>query len=83
LVQKQVKFWGYPTMSVYITYWEYATGKIAWPEYLNRFDNAGRNYVVAKYLNERLAPEDQIYVWGLTSTIYNLTKRLPTGVNIS
>lgn len=79
LVQKQVNFWGYPTISVYATYWEYATGKITWPQYLSRFDNAPRNYAVAKYLNQRLAQEDQIYVWGTDPTIYNLTKRLPTG----
>ena len=79
LVQKQVKFWGYPTLSVYKTYWEYTTKKITWPEYLSRFDNAPRNYAAAKYLNERLGTKDQIYVWGTDPTIYNLTKRLPTG----
>ena len=79
LVQKQVNFWAYPTISVYTTYWEYAMRKITWPQYLSRFDNAPRNYAVAKYLNQRLAQEDQIYVWGTDPTIYNLTKRLPTG----
>ncbi|MEI8232189.1 MAG: hypothetical protein WCG44_00420 [bacterium] len=79
LVEIQIKFWGYPTISVYKTYWEYVTKKITWDEYLTRFDNAPRNYAIAKYLNERLSPEDQIYVWGTDATVYNLTNRLPTG----
>lgn len=79
LVQKNIKFWGYPTLSVYKTYWEYATKKISWSEYLARFDNAPANYEVAKYLNEHLASNSQIFVWGTDATIYNLTNRLPTG----
>lgn len=79
LVQMQIKFWGYPTVSVYKNYWEYVTKKIGWNEYLTRFDNAPRNYEAAKYLNERLAPNDQIFVWGTDCTIYNLTNKLPTG----
>jgi len=79
LVQKQIKFWGYPTLSVYKTYFEYVTNKITWDQYLNRFDNAERNYKLAKYLNERLQESDQIYIWGTDPTVYNLTNRLPTG----
>jgi hypothetical protein len=78
-VQMKIKFWGYPTLSVYKNYFQYVTNKISWDEYLTRFDNAPRNYAVAKYLNERLTPEQQIYAWGTDSTIYNLTNRLPTG----
>lgn len=79
LVQNQIKFWAYPTVSVYKTYLDYELGKIGWDEYLGRFDNATRNYQVAKYLNERLVESDKIYVWGTDPTIYNLTKKLPTG----
>lgn len=79
MVQKQVKFWGYPTLSVYQTYWEYVTKQITWEQYLKRFDNAPRNYAVAQYLNERLLPNEKIYVWGTDPTIYNLTNRLPSG----
>jgi hypothetical protein len=79
LTQKQINFWAYPTLSVYQTYWRYHTGKLSWSEYLTHFDNATRNYAVAKYLNERLATDDTIYVWGTDPTIYNLTDRLPTG----
>lgn len=79
VAENQVKFWGYPTVGVYKTYWEYITKKITWPEYLRCFDNAVRNYEVGKYLNERLGEKDQIYIWGTDPTIYNLTKRLPAG----
>jgi hypothetical protein len=79
LVQKQVNFWGYPTMSVYRTYWEYVTKQIGWDEYLERFDNAGKNYKIARYLNERLLEGEKIYVWGTDPTVYNLTNRLPSG----
>lgn len=79
LVQKQIKFWGYPTVSIYKNHFEYATNKISWNEYLTKFDNAPRNYEVADYLNDRLGEDDKIYIWGTDATIYNLTNRLPTG----
>lgn len=79
LTQWQIKFWGYPTGSVYKNYFEYVTKRIDWTTYLSRFDNAPRNYAVASYLNERLGSRDTIYVWGTDPTIYNLTNRLPTG----
>ncbi len=79
LTEYQIKFWGYPTISVYKTYWQYVTGQISWNSYLSRFDNASRNYEIAGYLNERLTEKDQIFNWGTDSTIYNLTNRLPSG----
>ncbi|MFZ2199291.1 MAG: hypothetical protein WAV40_00690 [Microgenomates group bacterium] len=79
LVESQIKFWGYPTISVYKTYLQYVSGKISWNSYLSRFDNASRNYEIAKYLNERLTEKDQIFNWGTDCTIYNLTNRLPSG----
>ena len=79
MVQMQIKFWGYPTLSVYKTYIEYVSRRITWTEYLNRFDNAPRNYETARYLNERLTSEDKIYIWGSDPTIYNLTNKLPSG----
>lgn len=79
LVQKQIKFWAYTTVPVYQAYWQYVTNQITWDQYLTKFDTAPRNYAVAKYLNERLTDEDNIYIWGSDSTIYNLTDRLPTG----
>ncbi len=79
VTQIKINFWGYPTISVYKTYWEYVTKKIGWEEYLTRFDNAPRNYEIAQYLNERLVDDDEIYIWGTDPTVYNLTNRLPSG----
>lgn len=79
LMQWQIKFWGYPTISVYRDFWQYMSRQISWEDYRNRFDNTKRNYAVASYLNQRLTASDQIYVWGSDPTIYNLTNRLPTG----
>ncbi len=79
LVQRQIKFGAYPTVSVYRNYFEYVTRQITWEEYMQRFDNAKRNYEIAQYLNERLSEDDLIYIWGTDPTIYNLTNRLPSG----
>ena len=54
-------------------------GNISVKAYQDEFDNTQRNYTLAKYLNAHLTERDQIYVWGTDPTIYNLTKRLPTG----
>ncbi len=78
-IQRTINFWGYPTVNVYTTYFEYVTKKISWDEYLDRFDNAKRNYAIAQYLNERLEESEKIYIWGTDPTVYNLTNRLPTG----
>ena len=79
MMQRQIKFWGYPSLDVYQTFWQYAKRQIASEDYLARFDNTKRNYVIAQYLNERLSPTAQIYIWGSDATIYNLTERLPAG----
>lgn len=79
LTQTQLKFGAYPTGSLYGNFINYMTGKISKDEYYAKFDNTGRNYKIAKYLNERLLDEDTIYVWGTDPTIYNLTNRIPTG----
>ncbi len=79
LTQWQIKFWGYPTISVYKNYYDYVMKKIDWNQYLSKFDNATRNYEAARYLNARLAEHDQIYVWGTDPTLYLRTNRLPPG----
>lgn len=79
LAQRQIKFGAYPTLSVYNNFVQYATGKISWQNYLERFDNARRNYAVADYLRERMGGSDSLYIWGTDPTIYNLTGKLPAG----
>lgn len=77
--QMKVKFWGYASLPLYQNFVRFMDGEYDREEYLVKFDNAKRNYEIAKYLNERLVKEDQIYVWGTDPTVYNLTHRLPTG----
>lgn len=79
MTQLSVKFLGYQTLPVYQNFVSYMAGKISKEEYYGKFDNARRNYVIANYLDERLLPEEKIYVWGSDPTIYNLTRRLPSG----
>ena len=79
VTQQNVKFWGYPTLNVYRDFLEMTTGRISKIQYRERFDNTKRNYLIASYLNERLSPSDEIFVWGSDPTVYNLTRRLPTG----
>lgn len=79
MTQRDVSFWGYPTVGVYRDFWQLVTKKMSREKYFDRFDNTSRNYQIGKYLNEHLLAEDKIYVWGSDPTIYNLTNRLPTG----
>lgn len=79
LTQQKVGFWGYPTLSVYQNFYKYMNGEMTKTEYQNTFDNADRNYALAGFLNSRLLPKDEIFVWGSDPTVYNLTQRLPTG----
>ena len=48
MMQRQIKFWGYPSLDVYQTFWQYAKRQIASEDYLARFDNTKRNYVIAQ-----------------------------------
>ncbi len=79
LMQVQIKFWGYQTISIYRDFWQYTTGKINKSDYYLRFDNVKRNYAIAEYLKERLGDDEKIFIWGSDPTVYNLTDRLPTG----
>jgi hypothetical protein len=75
VVQQQIKFWGYPTLSVYQNFGKYVKGEISKEEYRNTFSSAKRNYAVAEYLKSRMREEDQIFIWGNDMTVYNLTKK--------
>lgn len=79
MTQRDVKFWAYESKSLYSNYWQLITKKISREEYQNRFDNAERNYKIAKYITERIGKEERIYVWGSDPTIYNLTQKVPSG----
>ncbi len=79
VTNRQIGFWGYPNLPIYRDFYEYTKRDISKQQYFYRFDGARRNYTIAEYLNQRMAPEDKLYLWGSDATIYNLTKRLPTG----
>ncbi len=79
LTQRDVGFWAYASRPLYLNYYQLIRGEITKEEYRNRFDNAQRNYGIAEYINDRLGPGEQIYVWGSDPTIYNLTATIPSG----
>lgn len=79
LSSKEIGWWGYPNTPLYLNFGKFVTNKINKQEYLESFDGARRNYAVGEYLNERMEPEDRLYVWGSDAAIYNITKKLPAG----
>jgi len=71
-------FWHYPTLPYYKRFVSFATGSISKEEYFNRFEGqVNRNYEIAKFLRESSMPDDQIFVWGDSSTVYALSRKLP------
>lgn len=79
LAQRFIGFGAYPLLPIYADHYQLLTRQISYKEYLSRYTNAYRNTVIGNYLQNHLAPEDKIYVWGADATIYNLTNRLPAG----
>lgn len=78
LVPVYYHFWHYPTLPYYERFLSFATGSINKEEYFDRFEGyVNRNYEIAKFLRESSKPDDQIFVWGDSSTIYALTRRFP------
>jgi len=79
LMQREVGFWYYPTVSYYKNFVNAAYDGLSGEDYIYSFSNSRLNYPVADFLNERLGEGDSIYIWGTDPTIYNLTNTLPTG----
>jgi hypothetical protein len=79
VTNNQIKFWGYNTWPIYTNFAKAATKQITKEEYFDTFDGARRNYEIGNYLNERMQPDDKIYVWGSDAAIYNITGKLPSG----
>lgn len=78
LVPFYFNFWYYPTTSYYTRFIKFAFGKIKRETYLSSFgDQVATNYKVANYIVSSTKPDEKIFVWGDTSTIYALTRRLP------
>ncbi len=72
------QFWYYPSIPYYQRFIAFMTGQITREEYFIGFDaNSSRNYKIAEFLANSSAKDDKVFVWGDTSTIYALSKRLP------
>lgn len=72
------KFWYYPSSLYYERFLLFATRKISTEEYFSRFDGSvNRNYKIARFLTESSYPEDRIFVWGSTGSVYALSRRVP------
>lgn len=56
------------------------TGQTSLAEYFAQFDkNIPRNYEIAKFIVSSSSPKDKVFIWGDSSAIYALSKRLPAG----
>lgn len=72
------KFYYYNTFSYYARFGQFALGKISKEQYFDQFDkNASRNYAISDFLQKSSSGKDKIFVWGDSSTIYALSRRLP------
>jgi hypothetical protein len=80
LVPVYFNFWHYPTAPYYIRFVKFATGQINREEYLSSFGgHISRNYKIASYVASSTKREEKIFVWGDSSMIYALSRRLPPG----
>ena len=71
-------FWYYHTHPYYRNFAHYAFGQIDQSEYFNRFDSAvSRNYKISDYIQSQTTTTDPIFVWGDSSHIYAIARRLP------
>jgi len=78
LVPVYFNFWHYPTVSYYQRFIKLVTNNMTKNEYLDTFGgHIRRNYEVAKFVRTSTKDSDRIYVWGDTSIVYALSKRLP------
>jgi hypothetical protein len=78
LVPIYFKFYYYDSFSYYSRFAQFATGQLNKWEYFNTFDkNTQRNYMIGQFLQESSNPNDNIFVWGDSPTIYATAKRLP------
>lgn len=78
LVPVYYKFYYYPTFSYYARFVKFATGQMGKNAYLDSFGaNTLGNYDTASFIVKSSKPDDKIFVWGDSSVIYALTRRLP------
>jgi len=74
------RFWHYPTLPYYTRFVNFALGKITKDQYLSTFGGqVQRNYKIANYILSLTKPEEKVFIWGDSSPIYALSRRLPPG----
>lgn len=74
------KFWSYPTVSYYTRFLKFSTNKITTKEYFRSFGDATlRNYQIADFIASSSRRDEKVFVWGNSSVIYALSRRLPPG----
>lgn len=72
------RFWHYPTIPYYLKFVSFATKQISLSEYRSTFGGeTNRNYAIANYLATATEPKEKVFVWGNSSQIYALSRRLP------
>jgi len=73
-------FWHYPQISYYKNFLRYTTGKIGKQAYFSFWgERTVENYRLAKFINQIVKPEENIFVWGDAACVYAISKRLPPG----
>jgi 4-amino-4-deoxy-L-arabinose transferase-like glycosyltransferase len=78
LVPVYFNFWHYPTGSYYVKFLRFATGQTTKTEYFDTFGGqTNRNYKVAEFIASSTNKDGRVFVWGDSSVIYALSKRLP------
>jgi len=71
-------FWYYPTAPYYSRFVNFVSGKMSKGEYLASFgDKTINNYKIADFLVRSSTAKDKVFVWGDSSAIYALSRRLP------
>jgi hypothetical protein len=80
LVPFYFKFWYYPTTPYYTKFIKFAVGQMPKDQYLSTFGGqVPRNYKIANYITSSTKRKDKVFVWGDSSAIYALSRRLPPG----
>jgi len=73
-------FWHYKTLPYYERFIKLSTGNISKEDYLSSFGGeVVRNYAISKTIVSLTKPQDRVFVWGDSSSIYALSRRLPPG----
>lgn len=73
-------FWRYPTLPYYLRFIRFATQQISKDEYFASFGSqVFRNYKVSDYIVAATRRRERVFIWGNSSVIYGLSRRLPPG----